>query len=195
MELGVSPAGGSIVLSMVSVRGRIHTGAKTPYSTETWSMKSLVHRLMFVGLAVAIALPMAAAQQEKEKKKGGGGGGPIAQLRQQLADVDLNAEQKKKIDDIIAEYEPKVAAARKKAGDALKMRDDARKKFKDEGRKGKDLNEAVKDAVSKLSPEQQKGLDEYDQVGRDLNNAVAAVLTDEQKAKAGLTKGKKKKAA
>jgi hypothetical protein len=159
-------------------------------------MKSLVHKLMLVAVAVAIALPMAAAQQEKEKKeKKKGGGGAIAQLRAQLADADLNAEQKKKVDGIISEYEPKLAAAQKKAGDGLRMRDDARKKFKEDGKKGKDLNEAVRDYVGKMPAEQRAGIEEYESLRTDLNNAVAAVLTDDQKEKAKLTKGKGKKKA
>jgi hypothetical protein len=153
-------------------------------------MKSLMHRLMFVGLAVVIAIPIAVAQEQKAKKKGGGGG-PIGQLKRQLADAGLTEEQKKKSDAIIAEYEPKVAAATKKAGDAPKLVNDARKKLREEGKKGKELNDGAV-AAAKLTPEQKEGYDELQRVTQDLRAAVAALLTDEQKQKAGLTKGKKK---
>jgi hypothetical protein len=153
-------------------------------------MKSLMHRLMLVGLAVVIAIPIAVAQEQKAKKKGGGGG-PIGQLKRQLADAGLTEEQQKKVEGIISEYQPKVAAANKKAGDANKLVNDARKKLREEGKKGRELDDAAV-AAAKLTPEQKEGYDELQKLTRDLRAAVAAVLTDEQKEKAGLAKGKKK---
>lgn len=156
-------------------------------------MKSLVQKLWLVGLAVVIALPLAAAQKEaKDKEKKKGGGGPVAALKKQISDLDLTAEQKTKIDDIFAESTPKIEAAMKKAGDGPKKLADAREKAKGEGKKGKELAEAAKSAA-KLTPDEQAGVDELEKATSGMRSAVAAVLTDEQKDKAGLTKKKKKK--
>ena len=157
-------------------------------------MKSYARRMMLVGLAVLIALPLAAAQkeaQEKEKKKKGGSG-PIESLKKELEAVGLTAEQKKKVEDIVTEHQPKIAAAVKKAGDAPKLIAEARKRLKEEGKKGKELNQGSIDAA-KLTAEQKAGYDELQSATAAFRSAVAAVLTDEQKEKAGLTKKKGKK--
>jgi Spy/CpxP family protein refolding chaperone len=156
-------------------------------------MKSLVQKLMLLSLALAIALPLAAQDKEK-KKKGGGEPGAIAQIKKALASVDLKEEQKKKIDDLVAQYMPKLREATKAAGDAPKKVADAKKKVKEEGKKGKEAAAAVKDAA-KLTADEQSAMEKLESVSQDFRTAVMAVLTDEQKEKAGLNKGKKKKGA
>jgi Spy/CpxP family protein refolding chaperone len=153
-------------------------------------MKSLVQKLLLLSLLVAIALPLAA--QDKEKKKKGGGGGAVAQLKKTISSLDLSEDQKKKIEGVFAEFQPKIAEATKAAGDAPKRVADARKKLSEEGKKGKELNAAAT-AAAKLSADEQKAVDKLSSLTQDLRTAVAAVLTDEQKDKAGLSKGKKKK--
>ena len=154
-------------------------------------MKSLVQKLLWLSLAVAVALPLVA--QDKEKKKGRGGG-PVAELKKAISALDLKEDQKKKIEDVIANYSPKIAEAVKAAGDAPQKMRDARKKLQDEGKKGKELNAAVKD-TAKLTAEEQAGYDKLEALTREFRSAVAAELTDEQKEKANLNKGKKKKNA
>jgi Spy/CpxP family protein refolding chaperone len=156
-------------------------------------MKSLVQKLLFLSLAVAIALPLAAQDKEKKKnKKGGGEPQAIAQLKKKLDSVDLKEDQQKKIDEIVAEYTPKLKDAAKAAGDAPRKVAEAKKKLSEEGKKGKELNAAVKDAA-KLTAEEQTAVDKLDSVAQEFRAAVSAVLTDEQKEKAGLNKGRKKK--
>ena len=157
-------------------------------------MKSLVQKLLLMSLAVAVALPLAAQDKDKDKKKNKGGGEPaaVAAIKKNLEGVDLKDEQQKKIDELIAQYKPKLADAAKAAGDAPRKMKEARKKLQDEGKKGKELNAAVKDEA-KLTDEEQKAYDKLESLGQELRTAVAAVLTDEQKEKAGFNKGKKKK--
>ncbi|MGE0757786.1 MAG: hypothetical protein AB7O38_12225 [Pirellulaceae bacterium] len=152
-------------------------------------MKSFVRRLLLVGLAVLVALPLAAAQQEKKKK--GGGAGPVAALKKQIAQVELTDEQKKKVEAIIAEHQPKVAAAMKEGGAAQKMVEAAKKQLKSDGKKGKELNEGAV-AAAKLTDEQKAGYEKLQKAVQDMRAAVAATLTPEQRERAGLAKGKKK---
>lgn len=155
-------------------------------------MKSLVQKLLLLSLAVAVALPLAA--QDKERKKKGGGGGPVAEVKKKISELDLKEDQKKKIDEIIANYSPKLADATKAAGEAPQKMRDARKKLQDEGKKGKELNAAVKD-TAKLTAEEQAGYDKLEALTREFRSAVAAELTDEQKDKGGFNQRKKKKDA
>ena len=155
-------------------------------------MKSLVQKLLLLSLAVAIALPLAAQDKEKKKNKGGGAPSAVADVKKKLADVDLKEDQKKKVDDIVAEYTPKLAEATKAAGEAPKKINEARKKAKEDGKKGKEAQAYVKDNA-KLTAEEQTAYDKLESLNSEFRSAVAAVLTDEQKEKAGLNKGKKKK--
>ena len=153
-------------------------------------MKSLVQKLLWLSLAVAIALPLAA--QDKEKKKKAGNTGPVAQLKKALSELDLKEEQQAKIDEIIAKFAPKIAEAAKAAGAGPRKLAEAKKSISAEGKKGKELAAAVKEAAN-LSADEQAGVDKLAGLNTELRAAVAAVLTDEQKEKAGFNKGKKKK--
>jgi hypothetical protein len=156
-------------------------------------MKSLVQKLCLVGLALLIALPIAAQDKEKKDKKNGKkGGGPVAQLKKALADANLTADQQKKVDEIIAKHEPAIREASKKAGDAPARINEAKKKLVDEGKKGKQANEEARTAA-KLSADEEKAVDELEKHTRELRDEVAAVLTQEQKEKTNIgVKGKKK---
>jgi hypothetical protein len=151
-------------------------------------MKSLVNKFLLLGVALLIALPIAA----QEKKKKNGAPGQIGNIQKSLGKIELKEEQKKKIDGIFAEFTPKLQDASKKAGDAPKRINEAKKKLQEEGKKGKDLNEAVKNAVT-LSDDEKAAVADLEKLNAELRSAVAAVLTDEQKEAAGFNKGKKKK--
>ena len=158
-------------------------------------MKSLVNKLVLVALAVVIALPLAAADKEK-KKKGAGAPGAIGQLKKKLSSVELTAEQQKKVDEVFAQFGPKLAEAAKAAGDAPKLVQAAKKAATDAGKKGKEVAEAVK--AVKLSPEQQAAMEKFNSLNQEVTAAIAAILTDDQKAKADIKVGggkKKKKGA
>ena len=67
----------------------------------------------------------------------------------------------------------------------------ARKQLKDEGKKGKEAAAALKD-TAKLTAEEQAAFDKLEALNREFRDAVAAVLTPEQREQAGLNKGKGK---
>ena len=157
-------------------------------------MKSLVQKMLLLSLAVAVALPLAAQDKDKKKNKGGGEPDAVAAIKKALSDVDLKDEQKKKIDDLVASYTTKLNDAAKAAGEAPRKMKEARKKAKDDGKKGKEAQQYVKDNA-KLTAEEQTAYDKLENLGQEFRTAVLAVLTDEQKEKAGLNKGKKKKDA
>ena len=156
-------------------------------------MKSLVRKLGLLSLALIIALPLAAQDKEK-KKKNGSEPEAVAKIKKALADVDLKEDQKKKVDDLVAQYTPKLNDAAKAAGEAPRKMKEANKKAKDDGKKGKELAAATKEGA-KLTPEEQTAYDKLESLQQEFRSAVMAVLTDEQKEKAGLNKGKKKKNA
>jgi hypothetical protein len=98
------------------------------------------------------------------------------------------------------EHGPKIAAAQAKLNSQLtdeqkKARAEAQKAAKAAGKKGKDAQADI-DAATKLTDEQKKGVEEAQKevqaAQAALNKAVAALLTDEQKEKTGLTPKKKK---
>jgi hypothetical protein len=160
-------------------------------------MKTFVKALMVLSLVTLIGV--AFGQDNKGKRKGGN---PAAGLLKKVDELaDLTAEQKEKIAAIKKEHEPKVAEAAKKLNDSLtpeqrRARQEAQKAAKDAGKKGKEAQaEAL--AAMKLTDEQKKAYDAADKQLNDattaLRNALAGVLSDEQKATAGLAKGKKKK--
>lgn len=171
-------------------------------------MKNWLRNLAVVAIVAAIAVPSLALAQKAEKgekkKKGDGAPTAVAQLKKQLGALDLTEEQKKKLHDIMAEYSPKLAEAQKAASEALtpeqrKARQEAAAKAKSDGLKGKAAQEAVAKAIN-LTGDQKEKADKAEAHLRELvgemRKAVSGVLTDEQKAKAGLnapTKGGKKK--
>ncbi len=150
------------------------------------------------------------AQDAKGKKKKGGDQTPpaVAQLQKQLDGLDLNDEQKAKVKEIVAQHTTKIADAQKKVTALLtpeqrKARQEAAAKAKADGKKGKEAADAVNAALN-LSADDKAKLDaankEAADVVAEMRKAVAGVLTDAQKEKAGLNapagkgkaKGKKK---
>ena len=156
-------------------------------------MKSLAQKMCLVGLALAIALPIAAQDKDKKDKKDKkNGGGPVAELKKQLADAGLNADQQKKVDEAFAKHGPAIREAGKKAGDAPRRIADAKKKLRDDGKKGKELNEGAR-TEAKLTSEETAAVDEMDKHLDELRSDIAAVLTQEQKEKTKIgAKGKRK---
>jgi hypothetical protein len=157
-----------------------------------YGMKSFAQKMLWLSLAVLIALPLAAEDKKKDKKKAGGEPAAVAQLKKQLANVDLKEEQKKKVEELCAEYAPKMREAAKAAGEAPKKVAEAKKRLKDEGKKGKEAAAALK-STANLTAEEQAAYDKLESLNQEFRTAVMGVLTEEQKEQAGLNKGKKKK--
>jgi hypothetical protein len=162
---------------------------------------SLLSKILVAGcvlsiVAAIVAVPDSQGQEKKKKKDATAG------IKKKLDEAELGADLLEKCKKVVDEHAPKIAEAQA-AVDAIltdeqkKARNAAQKAAKDAGKKGKEAAADV-EAALKLTDEQ-KGKMEEAQKGLTAatnarNEALGALLTDEQKAKVGI-KGKKKKNA
>lgn len=164
-------------------------------------MKSFLSKLLVAGCALSIFAALFAVQdsqgQEKKKKKND----PAAAMKKKLDDAGLGADALEKAKKIVDEHAPKIAEAQAKVDSILtdeqkKARGAAQKAAKDAGKKGKEAQAEI-NAALKLTDEQKGKMEEAQKAltaaTNARNEALGAVLTDEQKAKVGIAKGKKKK--
>ena len=163
-------------------------------------MKSFLSKILFAGcvlslVAAIIAVPDSQGQEKKKKKND-----PAAAMKKKLDDAELPADVLEKAKKVVDEHAPKIAEAQA-AVDAIltdeqkKARSAAQKAAKDAGKKGKEAQADV-EAALKLTDEQQAKMKEANdalaKATAARNEALGALLTDEQKQKVGI-KGKKKK--
>ena len=162
-----------------------------------------VSKLILTGLmAMLLAVQLYgddAAKKAKGKKKGRKAPTATAQL---LKNIELTDDQKTQVAAINKEFGPKVAELRKKElsiipADQRKAAQAAIKAAREAGKKGKDLA-AAREAALNLSEEQKAQYKELQKARGELQKAVreavAKILTDEQKTKLpGNKKGKGKK--
>jgi hypothetical protein len=162
-------------------------------------MKTITRLFLALGLVALVGV--VSAQDAKKEKKGGKRADPTAAIKTKLGSLDLSAEQKEKIDKIFADQGAKVKAAAEKVAASLtdeqrKARAEAQKAAKTAGKKGKEAQDEVT-AAMKLTDEQKKAYDEavkgQQEANQSLNKAISEVLTAEQREKAGIGGGKKKK--
>jgi Spy/CpxP family protein refolding chaperone len=162
-------------------------------------MKTMTRLLFTLGLVALVGVVF--AQDAKKEKRKGKRNDPTAAIKGKLASLDLTSEQKEKIDKILAEQGPKLTAAVEKVNSSLtpeqrKARNEAQKAAKEAGKKGKEANDEAL-AAMKLTDEQKKAYDEAVKgqraANQALNSAVAEVLTPEQREKAKLGGGGKRK--
>ncbi len=162
-------------------------------------MKNVTRLFFAIGLVALIGVAFGAQEQKKGKK--GAKGDPTAGVKAKLESLDLSAEQKEKIEKIFADQGAKVKAAAEKVAASLtneqrKARGEAQKSAKAAGKKGKEANDEAL-AAMKLTDDQKKAFDEANKAQQEasqaLNKAISEVLTPEQREKAGLGGGKKKK--
>ena len=163
-------------------------------------MKTMSRLFLVFGLLALAGITFGAPDAKKEKK-GAKGGDPTAAVKKKLESLDLTAEQKEKIDKIVAEQGPKLKAAAEKVNASItdeqrKARAEAQKAAKAAGKKKKEAQDDIT-AAMKLTDEQKKALEEATKAQREatesLNKAVSEVLTPEQREKANLGGGGKKK--
>jgi len=164
-------------------------------------MKSLLSKVLVAGcvlsiVAVLIAVPDSQGQEKKKKKDASAG------IKKKLDDAELGADLLEKCKKVVDEHAPKIAEAQAKVDEILtdeqkKARNAAQKAAKDAGKKGKEAAAEV-EAALKLTDEQKGKMEEAQKAltaaTNARNEALGALLTDEQKAKVGI-KGKKKKNA
>ncbi len=163
-------------------------------------MKTMTRLFFALGLLALIGVAFG-AQNEKKDKKGKKGADLTAQIKNQLASLDLTSEQKEKLEKIYTEQGPKLKAAGEKVSASLteeqrKARGEAQKSAKAAGKKKKEADEESLTAM-KLTDDQKKAYDEATKAMREaqtaFRSAVSEVLTPEQREKVKLGGGKKKK--
>jgi len=158
-------------------------------------MKTVTKYCLLLTLAFIIATPLMAEDKEKPKKKKVKKHGAVTKLMKSLAKADLTDEQQEKIKELGKEYGPKIATGIKKAALTKEQKNaihEAQKKAKEDGLKGKARHAAI-DAAGNLSDEQKAALAETVRQKQEFRKAAFALLTDEQKEKVGMRRGKKKK--
>ena len=148
--------------------------------------------LLLPVLALAVIAPLDAAEKKKKARRQTD---PAAQILRRLEKAELNEEQVAKIKELAAKFAPKLAEAQKKLGltrEQRKARREAGKKNKAESIKGKKARNAVNAAMN-LSEEQKKAMVELRKLQSEFSKSAFALLSDEQRAKAGIKGGGKKK--
>ena len=152
-------------------------------------MKKTITILTACVLTLSFVAPAVAADKKKKT--------PVA--IKVPKSIELTADQKTKVDALNKEFGPKLAECKAKANsiitaDQKKARAEATKKAKADGKKVKELRAAVNAALA-ITADQKTKQAETKQAMAALNKQIktqlAALLTDEQKAK--LKGGKKKK--
>jgi hypothetical protein len=142
-------------------------------------MKAVFRTLLVFAVAAVMLANIASAQEEKKKGRGQRKQiSPTEAPFQLPRSITLSDEQKKKLDDLKKEYEPKLAAAAKKAELTSEQRDAARKAR--EGKTGREAREASEAALN-LTDAQKEGRDELRKVSGEIRQAIQGFLTDEQK--------------
>jgi hypothetical protein len=163
-------------------------------------MKNMTRLFFALGLVALVGVAFAQDAKKKDKK-GGKRADPTTAIKAKLETLDLGPDQKEKIEKIFADQGAKVKAAAEKVAASLtdeqrKARAEAQKAAKSAGKKGKEAQDEVT-AAMKLTDEQKKAYDEatkaQQEANQALNKAISEVLTAEQREKAGLGGGKKKK--
>ena len=150
----------------------------------------VVLRSMLVLAIVSVILANFANAQEEKKKKGRGRGADSDPFNLPRS-ITLSEEQKKKLDDLKKELEPKLQAALKKSQLTDEQRTaqrEARQKARDDGKRGREAQEAVEAALN-LTAEQKEGRAELNKI----REAVQGLLTDDQKAQLRERRGNRKK--
>ena len=157
-------------------------------------MKSVVRTLLTLALAVVIASPLLAAEGKRGKKAAAKPQDPAASILKTLEKAELTPEQVTKIKELAKAWAEKIKAAEDKIGlspEQKKARQEAMAKAKADGKTGKEAKAAVDEAM-KLTDEQKAAQKEASEVRAGMMKEVMALLTVEQKAKAGVKEGRKK---
>jgi Spy/CpxP family protein refolding chaperone len=163
------------------------------------------HRIVLTALSVLFLLSsslVAAEKAEKsEKAKAKGKKVAATQAVRVPKGIELNEEQKTKVDELNKSYGPKVTELQKKLREVLtpeqqQARADAAKSIKSSDKKGKEAREAL-DAAVKLTDEQKKQeadlKKELNTLQKEIQGKFTALLTAEQKSQLKPAKTEKPK--
>ena len=160
-------------------------------------MKTILHTLSLLLLALAVITPTFAADKANKAKKKK----PAAVAVKVPKGITLNEDQRGKLAALNKEFGPKLAACRKEAAgiitaDQRKAQAAAIKEAKAAGKKGKEIREAAEAAANITEDQKTKLADCKKAMGalqKEIRAGLAGILNDEQKAqiKAGKKGGKK----
>jgi len=156
-------------------------------------MKSVVRTLFTLALAVLIASPLLAGEGKRKKAKPKPQD-PAAGILKSLEKAELTPEQVTKIKELAQASAEKIKAAEAKVGltpEQKKARQEAQAKAKADGKTGKEVQAAV-DAAMNLTEAQKAAMKDVAELRAALRKEALALLTPEQKAKAGIKQPKKK---
>ena len=153
-------------------------------------MKKIITILTACFLTVAFTAPAVAADKKKKK---------VPNVVKVPKGIELDADQKTKVEALNKEFGPKLAECRKKQAsiitkDQKKARAEAVKKAKADGKKGKELQAAANAVLALTDDQKAQQVECKKAIGalqKEIKTQFAALLTDEQKAK--IKGGKKKK--
>jgi hypothetical protein len=156
-------------------------------------MKSVARTLLTLALAVVIASPLMAGEGKKGRKTAKVAD-PAAGILKSMEKAELTPEQVAKIKELAKAWADKIKAAEDKVAltpEQKKARQEAQAKAKADGKTGKEAKQAVDEAM-KMTDEQKAAMKEVDELRGGLRKEAVALLSAEQKAKAGIKEGKKK---
>lgn len=125
-----------------------------------------------------------AARQAKKKKEAAANKGPQLRgvIKPMESKVDLTAEQKAKVDALVAELQPKYREAMqgvKFTAEQQEARKAAQAKAKADGLKGEKAMASVQEAM-KLTAEQKAAMEKQSEIANEFREKFRALLTPEQ---------------
>jgi Spy/CpxP family protein refolding chaperone len=145
---------------------------------EMHIMKAVLRSVLVMAIVGVVLANIASAQDEKKKGRGQRNAGGAMDPFRLPRSITLSDEQKKQLDDLKKEYEPKRAAASKKAELTSEQRNAARQAA--EGKRGKEAREAF-DAAANLTAEQKEARAELRKINGEIRQKIEGFLTDDQK--------------
>jgi len=156
-------------------------------------------RALLFAVAFAVTVPLVAQYKNAAKARKGA---PVAAAFElpKGSGIELNEEQKKKVEELKKEYGPKLKEAQEKldgllSADQKKAQEEARRNLKKEGKDRKDARAALEESL-KLTEEQKKSYAEATKSVAELQKTIRTKMLDllsaDQKAK---IKGERKKPA
>jgi len=172
--------------------------------TGVFEMNRLCKLSTIVALALLVASPALAdddAKKKKGKKKGKGASSRVGgQLMKRLEKAEVSEEQKGKIKGIVAKYTEQLQASNKAlvallGPDGRKKMAAAAKKAREDGKKGKEIQAAATASLGLSEGDLAKLKETQASAGKvrgEMTKEIVALLTPEQREKAGFRGGKKK---
>jgi len=176
-----------------AAQGEARGGAGLPVILEGGiSMRKKICRVLVPALVLAVAIPVMAQEKEKRgaRKKPGTRGRQAQVLPKQLLEgLELTAEQKAKLEAIVAEMKEAVSETRKTMDDLLTedqkaARREAMKAAREAGKKPQEAQKAVAEALQLTEDQQEKMAkvkEKMTELQKKIRDRVMEVLTPEQR--------------